>query len=152
MSDPIVFDSTTPRIGLPLLFAGQAQKETFVNEALARLDGLTGLAVEAEQNAPPAAPADGQAWIVGSAPTGSWAGFAGRIALRQAGQWLFIAPWNGLHFLDLASGQNVRRHGGAWVRATAPDEATGGSTVDSQARSAISALITALRQAGIFAT
>jgi len=41
MTDPITFDSTSPRFGLPLLFSGQVQKEVYLNEALSRLDGLT---------------------------------------------------------------------------------------------------------------
>ncbi len=38
MSDPVQFEGATPRFALPLLFAGQAQKEFFVNEALLRAD------------------------------------------------------------------------------------------------------------------
>ena len=40
MTDPIALDARTPRHSLPLLYPGQAQKEVFVNEALARLDAL----------------------------------------------------------------------------------------------------------------
>ena len=40
MPDPIAFDSASPRFALPLLFAGQAQKEIYVNEALALVDAL----------------------------------------------------------------------------------------------------------------
>lgn len=70
MSDPFLFDSTTPRFGLPLLFAGQAQKEAFVNEAHALADALIHCAVEGEATAPPGAPVDGTSWLVGSPATG----------------------------------------------------------------------------------
>ena len=39
MTDPIALGVRTPRHSLPLLYPGQAQKEVFVNEALARPRG-----------------------------------------------------------------------------------------------------------------
>lgn len=60
MSEPIVFPSATPALGLPLLVAGQAQKEFFVNQALGLLDALHARAVIASRPAPPAAAAEGE--------------------------------------------------------------------------------------------
>ncbi|MFX4817188.1 DUF2793 domain-containing protein, partial [Acinetobacter baumannii] len=57
---------TTSRLALPLLAAGQAQKEMFHNEALALIDLALAAAVESVGlNTPPATPEDGQCWIVG---------------------------------------------------------------------------------------
>lgn len=148
MSDPFVFDSTSPRYGLPLLFVGQAQKEVWVNEALSRIDALLHLAIEAELATPPAAPVDGRNWLVATGATGDWAGKSGQIACRQAGNWIFIAPRDGMRVLDAASGQE-RLFRGIWRIPAAPAEPIGGSTVDVQARSAIGELITVLRVAGI---
>jgi len=150
MSDPVSFESVTPRLGLPLLFAGQAQKEVFVNEALAILDGIAHAAVEGELASPPAAPADGQAWLVGAGPGGEWAGRAGQVALRQSGQWLFLPPRDGLKVLDRSTGQDRRCVGGAWLTPSVPAAPSGGAVIDTQARAALAALVVALRQAGIF--
>lgn len=150
MSDPITFDSTSPRLGLPLLFAGQAQKEVFVNEAFSLLDGLLHCAVQNQLAAAPTTPADGQAWLVASSPSGEWAGRAGQIALRQGVQWLYVLPQDGMHLLNVATGQTLRRAGGIWRAPAAPSSPSGGAVIDSEARVAISSMIAALREAGIF--
>ncbi len=148
MSDPIVFDSTSPRFALPLLFAGQAQKEAFVNEALSRTDALLHCAIEGETATPPTSPANGQAWLVAAGPTGAWAGQAGKIACRQAGNWLFLTPRDGMRLMDRSTGQD-RRFSGSWQIPVRPAAPTGGATVDAEARSAIVNLINALVVAGI---
>lgn len=149
MPDPLIFDSISPRFALPLLFAGQAQKETFVNEAHALTDALLHCAIEGEAAVPPATPVEGTNWLVASAPTGAWAGQPGKLACRQAGNWLFVAPRDGMRLLDRSSGQE-RHYFAGWQVPEAPDTIAGGSTVDTQAREAISDLISALRVAGIF--
>ena len=51
--------SDTPRLGLPLLAAGQAQKHVTHNDALMRLDALAHLAVASRaQTVPPGSPGE----------------------------------------------------------------------------------------------
>jgi hypothetical protein len=128
--------------------SGQAQKEAFVNEAHALADALLHCAIEGEASAPPASVADGECWLVGASPIGAWAGQAGRLACRQAGNWLFVAPRDGLRLLDRSTGQE-RRFFGDWRFPDDPVEPIGGSTVDAQARTAIAQVIAALRVSGI---
>ena len=149
MSDPLVFDTLSPRFGLPLLFAGQAQKEAFVNEAHALTDALLHCAIEGAASAPPATPANGECWLVGASPTGAWTGQTGKIACRQAGNWLFAAPLDGMRILDKSNGQD-KLFRGTWQSPAAPAAPSGGSNIDVEARAAIDALIAALRLAGIF--
>lgn len=130
--------------------AGQAQKEAFVNEAHALTDALLHCAIDGEATAPPGTPANGSNWLVASAPTGDWAGQAGKIACRQAGNWLFIEPRDGMRLLDRSTGQE-RHYFSGWQVPVAPAAVAGGSTIDAEARAAITSLISALRIAGVFA-
>ena len=148
MPNPITFDSISPRFGLPLLYVGQAQKEVFVNEAHALSDALMHCAIEGIAAAPPATPGEGSNWLVAPSPTGDWTGQAGKLACRQAGNWIFVAPRDGMRLLNRVNGQDMRYYAG-WqfpVRPTAP---SGGTVIDSQARSAIGDLVNALTMAGV---
>ena len=147
MPDPL-FDSRTPRLELPLLFAGQSQKEGFVNELAARLDAAVHGAIEAELALPPASPIDGQCWLVTAGATDDWLGQAGKVAARQAGNWLFLTPRDGMKLLNRASGQEIRFSNG-WKAALRPAAVAGGNTIDSEARAAIAAIVAALTDAGI---
>jgi len=146
-----VFSSVSPRFGLPLLYAAQAQKELCVNEALAVIDAMLGCAVEGIATVPPASPVNGTNWLVGSGGTGAWAGRDGSVAACQAGNWVFIAPRDGMNVLNRATGQTLLYAGG-WQAPAQPAAPAGGATVDVEARTAIAALIAALQQAGIFST
>ena len=150
MSDPFTFTSTTPRLGLPNLFTAQAQKEMTVNEAFALIDALLHPVVEGMANDPPASPVEGECWIVNGQPTGDWANDAGKIACRQAGNWLFATPTNGMVVFDKSVSQNIRYDSG-WTSASAVTLPTGGGTVDVEARAAISEVVAALEAAGILA-
>jgi hypothetical protein len=148
MSDPSLFPGSSPRFGLPLLFAGQAQKEAFVNEAHALTDALLHCAIEGTATAPPSAPVDGTAWLIATGATGEWSGQSGLLACRQAGNWLFVTPVDGMRVLDRSTGQ-YHTFVTSWHKPQVPGEPTGGTVVDSQARAAIAQLTMILRQSGI---
>lgn len=144
MTDPIQFDTATPRHSFPMLAAGQAQKELFVNEALARIDTLLHPAVEGEASDPPVDPEAGKCWLVAGNATGEWIGQDGRIAGWDGTQWTFCAPQEGMLVFDLSSG---KRHcyAGGWHSASRPASPSGGSIVDQEARAAIDAIIATLQ-------
>jgi hypothetical protein len=149
MTDPINFTSTTPRWALPLLFAGQSQKEFYVNEAHALTDALLHAVCEGETAEAPATPVEGEAWLVAADATGEWTGEDGKLASRQAGNWLFSAPSDGMRLFDRSTGQMLLYRGG-WQRPTPPALPSGGAVIDTEARAAIADLVTALADAGIF--
>lgn len=151
MSDPIVFETATARFELPLLFAGQAQKEFFVNEALSRADLLLHCAIEGETAAPPAAPLAGQVWLVATSPTGLFAGRAGSLAGWTGDGWRFVLPHDGLRVFDRGNAA-FRLYGGGWRRQIVPIAPSGGAVIDAEARGAIALMLERLMQAGVFAT
>ena len=164
--------SNTPRLRVPFLSPGQAQKEFFHNEALQILDILVAAAVEEPpRNSPPSAPAVGACYIVGSAPTGVWAGTAQNIAAFTSGGWRFTPPFEGLTAYVRSTATSAAYRAGAWEigvlrgtnvviggqqvvggRAGAIASASGGTTVDAQARSVIDQILGAMRQHGLIET
>ncbi|WP_447750518.1 DUF2793 domain-containing protein [Sphingopyxis fribergensis] len=141
---------TTPRLALPLLAVAQAQKEVTHNEALVLLDALVHAAVVAGPIAdPPADPAEGQCWIVGSSPTGAWSGRAAAIAFWTSGGWRFATPRDAMQVTRLSDGSRLRFDGGLWVGPATIAAPVGGSTIDSEARSVIAALILLLAAQGL---
>ena len=162
----------TARWSLPLLEAGQAQKEMTHNEALATLDLLVQASVVAVgPNAPPASPAAGQCWAVGAAPTGAWAGHAHALAGWTAGGWRFAAPGEGASVWSAADGCSAIWTCGQWrvgqvagaalliggvqvigAQRPAIAEPAAGTTVDAEARTTLAEVLGVLRAHGLIAS
>ncbi|MEN9850999.1 MAG: hypothetical protein RL128_1162, partial [Pseudomonadota bacterium] len=112
----------SPILSLPLLQASQAQKHVTHNEALMQLDLLVQLTVaDRTRTAPPPGPVEGQRHIIAPAPTGAWAGQAGKIALWLDGAWQFVTPLTGWRAWVTAETVELAFTGSAWV---APSAAT----------------------------
>lgn len=159
------------RLALPLLNAGQAQKEIYHNEALAMLDLLTHAAVEDHDiDTPPSSPSVGQCWIVGASPSGAWAGHAGELAGWTSGGWRFFAPRAGMIIWNIGAEYWLHHDGTAWVPGVVPATAlkidgiqvvgaqqgaiadpAGGSVIDDEGRAVIGLILSALRTHGLIA-
>jgi hypothetical protein len=107
--------SNSNRLALPYLAAAQSQKHVTHNEALQILDALVQLSVLARDvDAPPGPPAEGARYLVGSAPSGAFAGQAGRLAAFDDGAWRFLEPKAGW-LVHVATSNSVIVHdGSAW--------------------------------------
>lgn len=160
---------TSTRYALPLLDAGQAQKEVTHNEAIDRVDALLHLAVASmDLTDPPPTPSLGTAWIVASGATGTWAGHDGQIATFGAGGWRIVTPRNGCLAWVEDLGIFAIRQGGGWVANAWPAKALhingrnilgalqaaiplplGGGTIDVEARAAIVQIIQSLQALGL---
>lgn len=159
---------TTPRLGLPCIVPGQAQKEIFHNEALARIDLIVHAVVEGTRNDPPAAAAEGQAWIVGAAPSGDWASKQNMLAAWTDGGWRFVGPVERMAVWNRTRDCWVHWLGSAWSggeypvaslviggkkvvgeRQPAVPSPSGGTIIDQEARAAIHALTATLKSHGL---
>jgi hypothetical protein len=157
----------TPRLALPLIAAGQAQKDVTHNEAVLALDRLVALVVTSRSlMVPPATPQSGACYIVPSVGEAAWGHPAGTLLHWQGGGWLPQLPRDGQ--IALLSDEGLMLiHRGSWqahwpvaglaiasrsvlavppVSLAAP---SGGTTIDSEARVALAALLAALQQQGI---
>lgn len=156
------------RFSLPFILPGQAQKEMFHNEALARIDALLHAAVEGFAAAPPVAPDAGLCWIVAAGAPGEWAGKANAVAVRTAGGWRFVVPQVGMMVWNKAQGCTIHWKGSSWSDGTVPVAAisvggakvvgarqpaiaspSNGTTIDAEARAAVAQVIVALRTHGL---
>jgi hypothetical protein len=130
----------TPHLALPLIAASQAQKHVPVNEALQILDAVTHLAVlSASLMAPPAAPVEGDRYIVPAGASGAWSTQAGRIAIWRDGGWLFLEPAAG--WLAMAGDRDALLHfdGAAWLAAIRSDQVGVNATPDALNRLSVTA-------------
>ncbi|WP_228242678.1 DUF2793 domain-containing protein [Porphyrobacter sp. GA68] len=143
MNTPLSLSGTTAKFDLPLLYPGQAQKEFFLNEALARLDIVTQPAVLGQRSEPPATPARGDCWLVATGGVGLFSGQDDNIASHDGNQWTFVRPHDGMVLYDSAAGA-LRRYKDGWSTPVAIAAPSGGDVVDVQARTAIVALLQAL--------
>ena len=160
----------TPRLGLPLLVAGQVQKEVFLNEALALADLLIAGSVEpAPIASPPASPTTGTLYRVAAAgASGAFAGQEGKLAGWTEGGWRFVAPVEGMRLTERGSGLELAYRDGLWTsgsmrasevliggqrvlgaRQAAVADPAGGTVVDTQGRLAITQILAALRAHGL---
>ena len=105
----------TPNLGLPYIMPSQAQKHVTHNEAIRAVDALLQIGVIARELAvPPAVPADGDRYIVGTGSEGAWQGKDQSLAAFQDGAWAFFTPKAGWVAYVVAENRMVVHDGVSW--------------------------------------
>jgi hypothetical protein len=144
----------TPRLTLPLLAAGQAQKHVTHNDALMRLDALVHLAVQSRsETTPPASPGALAAFIVPAGGTGVFAGREDELAIFEDGGWSFLEPRGGWQAWVEDEAEHHVWTGVQWRRSQ-PESSLGASlwgvntAADTTNRLAVSSPATLLSHAG----
>lgn len=108
----------TTNLKLPHILPSQAQKHVTHNEALLELDIVVQLSVhDRDIGAPPAAPVEGDRYIVDSPATGAWAGHESEVAAWQDGGWRFAPPSTGWLAWVADEDRLFVFDGAAWVSA-----------------------------------
>ena len=165
--------STSPDLGIPFIAEQQVEPEVTHNSAIVVMSALLKGVINATTNTPPVSPTAGDAYIIGGSPTGAWNGKAKKIAIFYNGGWLYIpgvddngsqiamgARQEGMTIYD----QNINGlqvfDGTNWqarylleaAKQAAVADATGGSTVDTEARAALNSLLAKCRTLGLITT
>lgn len=106
---------TGPNLGMNYGWdLGESGWNTGMDANMRKLDAVVNGTVLNIANAP-AVTSDGARYIVGSSPSGDFAGQAGKLAVRIGGAWDFYAPSQGWAVYNLANGQTYRFTGTSWV-------------------------------------
>lgn len=161
--------SDSIRFALPFIMTNQSQKEITHNEALTRLDMWLHLHISsADLSVPPSSPSEGDSWIVAAGATGSWESHDAEIAQWLDGQWRFFSPTAGVRAwvadrqveavyddtgwkIGIVQGDKVMIGGQQILgaRGAAISDPDGGTTIDTEARAALNAILATMRLHGL---
>jgi len=101
------------------------------NPNFAKLEALLHLSVTSITSTPPLTPANGMVYIVGTSPTGAWAGQANAVAAYYTigtPAWVFVPPVTGVRAWNVATSTYWRYTGSAWVEEPASGNVSGPAT------------------------
>lgn len=85
--------TTSPDLGIPYIDSQQDQPEVTHNNAIDVIQALLRGAID-RTNTPPGSPVAGDVYLIGTAPTGVWAGKANRVAIYSGSAWEYIPGFN----------------------------------------------------------
>lgn len=110
----------TPFFSLPLIAQAQAQKHVTANEqALALEQVVPQVALGFAAGLPPAAPADGDAYILRAGASGFGAATEGDVAIWRGGQWVALHPPLGSRWWVRSENAPLMRGAAGWSAGSA---------------------------------
>jgi hypothetical protein len=107
----------TPNLLLPLMDLTTGDKEGIYSSAMKFLDFLVQPTVISTLSTPPGSPAEGARYLVGSSPTGAFAGHTNHIAFYLGG-WVFRTPVEGWKIYDQGANTSKIFDGATWFTDT----------------------------------
>lgn len=123
----------TPIYALEEIVESQSDAAKRLTSSLRTLEVVAGSSVmDKDLNTPPDPPVAGEAYIVGSSPTGVWATFAGKIAVPDAGQttgWKIVTPAEGSNVRVKDEDIRYEHNGTAWNPVDAHQVLTDAATI-----------------------
>lgn len=104
-----------PITRLPYQEANSLQTDVLQNEQLNYFAAWANAVVQTVgDNDPPGSPTDGQRYVIGTSPTGTWSGKAKYLAVYRGG-WQFYAPYSGAVVYNLGDGKPYQYLASAWA-------------------------------------
>lgn len=108
--------ATEPITGLTYQEAASLQTDVLQNEMLNYFSAWCQcVTLTKGGNTPPGSPSEGDRHIVGTSPTGAWAGQANALAVYRNGAWQFYAPSAGFSAYNVGDTTVYRYNGSAWA-------------------------------------
>lgn len=125
-------DTTTADDGLTCLVDGSGHRYKLEDSATVAVSSVLG-----ETNTPAVGPTIGDAYIVGTAPTGAWSANAKDIAVYTRRGWVFLSPAIGTTVLNVETSENLQYSaGGVWDGFSLPIALNTGLGVEAQQNAA----------------
>lgn len=145
--------TNTPRFSLPNLVVSQAHKEISHNEALALIDSLLHPVIEGAASSPPTLTESdaGKCWLIQAPSSGLWSNMEHAIASWTGASWRFIVPIAGMPVWDKQNNTELRFINGQWAAPEAISAPSGGTVIDVETRTVLTALLVQLRNVGLIA-
>lgn len=133
-----------PNLGLMVDAATGESHANPLRAFLRGVDGLTQCTVkQVGLNTPPASPADGDCYVVGTAPTGAWASQGNKFTRYStvAVAWEFFTPKQGWAVYDQATSTGSRYTGSSWTNAVGVGATLGAATASAAYAAAEQAML-----------
>lgn len=96
-----------PRFGRTFI-SGGAGAAVYADNLLLDAMHMQSVTLTVGGNTPPGSPASGDMHVIGTSPTGAWAGKANNVTMWTGTEWVFFAPFNGYEIYNRGDSKRYR--------------------------------------------